>query len=85
MGAHFTNHSPQLGVLVLAWLIVRMSSMDFDMTALSPWSQIGASKYGRVWAKYGRVESRSAPPCDFKNRAPYRSLFFAASVCRQFD
>jgi hypothetical protein len=30
MGAHFTNHSPQLGVLVLAGLIVNTDQSVFD-------------------------------------------------------
>jgi hypothetical protein len=58
MGVHFTNHPPQLGELVVAGFIVNASQDVFDglrHDGRLPWSQIRTTKYGRVWAKYGRV------------------------------
>ena len=66
MGVHFTGYSSQLGVLVVVAFIVNANQDVFDglrhdprlpfTRPRVPMEQIGISEYGRVWAKYGRVE-----------------------------
>jgi hypothetical protein len=64
MGIHFTNHAPQLGMLVVVAFIVNANQDVFDglrhdprlpfTRPRVPMEQIGISEYGRVWAKYGQ-------------------------------
>src|SRR5580704_4518389 len=57
MGVHFTNHSPQLGVLVVVGFIVNADQDVFDGLchdgALPQGTKLAPANNGRVWAKYG--------------------------------